>query len=92
MSALDSPLFTKGATNLTSHAIIHLTWPVADHVVPWNLGGRTDMSNLVASCASCNYGKAGYTTEEIGIASPFDRPPIVDEWDGLVSRIKLLQA
>lgn len=81
---LRSDSFTKGTTNLTSHGIIHLTWPVADHVIPWNKGGRTSLDNLVASCAPCNYGKAGYTIEQLGITNPFSRPPIVDEWDGLV--------
>jgi hypothetical protein len=35
------------------------------------LGGRTDESNLVTSCWSCNYGKANYTVEQIGISNPF---------------------
>ena len=84
---LDSSEFQKGSTNLTTHGIIHATWPVADHVVPWNLGGRTNLENLVASCAACNYGKDGYTVEQIGIENPFHRPPITDGWDGLLSRI-----
>lgn len=25
-----------------------------DHVVPWNLGGRTEVSNLVVACQPCN--------------------------------------
>lgn len=80
---LDSPRFARGTTNLTTHAIIHIAWPVADHVIPWSRGGETTIDNLVASCASCNYGKAEYTIEQIGISNPFDRPPIVDAWDGL---------
>lgn len=82
---LNSPSFTKGTTNLTSHAIIHIAWPVADHVIPWSRGGETSIDNLVASCASCNYGKADYTIEQIGIINPFNRPPLVDNWDGLRS-------
>jgi 5-methylcytosine-specific restriction endonuclease McrA len=42
-----------------------------DHVTPWSLGGRTDESNLVTSCWSCNYGKANFTVEQIGIRNPF---------------------
>ncbi len=86
ISALNSEHFMRGSTNLTTHGIIHATWPVADHVIPWNLGGRTDLTNLVASCAACNYGKAGYTCEQMGISDPFTRPPIHDGWDGLVSK------
>ncbi len=80
---LNSPSFTKGSTNLTSHAVIHLTWPAADHVVPWSYGGTTTLDNLVASCAPCNYGKADFTLEQIGISDPFSRKPFIDEWNGL---------
>ena len=84
---LNSPVFQRGSTNLTTHGIIHATWPVADHVHPWNLGGKTNPDNLVASCASCNYGKYNYTIEQLGIDNPFDFPPVVDCWDGLNSKI-----
>tara|TARA_R110000823_G_scaffold65723_1_gene154077 strand:+ start:999 stop:1670 length:672 start_codon:yes stop_codon:yes gene_type:complete len=86
IKALNSEQFKRGSTNLTTHGIIHATWPVADHVVPWNMGGRTNLANLVASCASCNYGKDGYTCEQMGITNPFTRAPIKDDWDGLVSK------
>lgn len=85
---LNSKLFYKGSTNLTTHGIIHITWPVADHVLPWNLGGRTNLENLVSSCGPCNYGKDGYTCEELGIENPFNRPPLEDSWDGLESLLK----
>ena len=87
IKTLNSPLFQRGKTNLTTHAIIHATWPVADHVIPWNLGGRTSPDNLVASCPSCNYGKYHYTIEQLGLENPFDFPPSNDEWDGLASII-----
>ena len=72
-----------------THGIIHLTWPVADHVVPWNQGGRTDLDNLVSSCASCNYGKDGNTIQQIGIQNPFNREPIIDTWNGLTDKLNL---
>ena len=84
--------FKRGDTNLTTHGIIHLSWPVADHVIPWNLGGKTNLSNLISSCASCNYGKDGYTIEQLGISNPFNRVPIIDKWDGLVSKIPKLKS
>lgn len=84
--------FQRGSTNLTTHGIIHATWPVADHVIPWNIGGRTNPENLVSSCASCNYGKDGYTCEQLGISDPFGRPPKSDGWSGLSNYIPELKA
>ncbi|MCX2678826.1 HNH endonuclease signature motif containing protein [Galbibacter sp. EGI 63066] len=88
---LDSDVFKKGNTNLTKHGIIHLTWPVADHVKPWKQGGRTDLTNLVSSCATCNYGKDGCTIEQLGIEDPFNRPPIINDWKGLTDKITKLR-
>jgi hypothetical protein len=91
IKGLNSPLFQRGETNLTTHGIIHLTWPVADHVIPWNQGGRTDLSNLVSSCATCNYGKDGNTIEQIGIENPFYREPTRCNWHGLSDKIEMLR-
>lgn len=84
---LNTTKFMKGPNNLSTHGIIHATWPVADHVVPWNLGGRTNLENLVTFCGACNYGKDGYTCEQMGIDSPFEREPVIDSWDGLSSKV-----
>jgi len=84
---LNSPLFSRGETNLNTHGIIHLTWPVADHVIPWNKGGRTSLDNLVSSCAPCNYGKDGYTIEQLGLIDPFTRPAKISDWDGFNNKI-----
>jgi 5-methylcytosine-specific restriction endonuclease McrA len=84
---LNSPLFSRGETNLNTHGIIHLTWPVADHVIPWNKGGRTSLDNLVSSCAPCNYGKDGYTIEQLGLIDPLTRPAKISDWDGLNTKI-----
>jgi 5-methylcytosine-specific restriction endonuclease McrA len=80
---IDSPLYKRGETNLTTHGIIHITWPVADHVIPWNKGGKTSLENLVTSCAPCNYGKDGYTIEQLGLENPFRRKPVKSDWNGL---------
>lgn len=77
---LDSPVFRNGRTNQERHGIIHLTKPVADHVVPWRLGGRTTLDNLVSSCPPCNYGKDGYTLEQLGMDDPFSRPNAGNDW------------
>ncbi len=88
---LNSPLFSRGETNLNTHGIIHLTWPVADHVIPWNKGGQTSLDNLVSSCAPCNYGKDGYTIEQLGMIDPFERPAKISDWDGLSVKIYQLK-
>ncbi len=90
IKVLDYHKFRKGNTNLEQHAVIHFLWPVADHVIPWNLGGRTSLDNLVSSCATCNYGKDGYTLEEIQITNPFHRAVITSEWKGFSDKIDLL--
>lgn len=38
-----------------------------DHVVPYSLGGKTEISNLVTSCKSCNLRKSGRTPEQAGM-------------------------
>lgn len=91
IKTLNSTSFQRGKTNLTTHGIIHLTWPVADHVIPWKYGGRTDEANLVSACAPCNYGKDHYTIEQLGIENPFERTLLIDGWDGLESRISNLK-
>ena len=88
---LNSPFFRKGKDSISIHGIIHLTWPVADHVVPWNLGGLTNLENLVSACAPCNYGKDGNTLEQLGLNNPFERAPVEDIWDGFVRRIEALR-
>lgn len=37
---------------------------VADHVVPWKDGGRTEVGNLVAACRDCNRAKGNMRIEE----------------------------
>ena len=55
-----------------------------DHVFPHSLGGRTAESNLVTCCWSCNYGKAEYTLDQLGLVDPFSREPTGDKsWTGL---------
>ena len=49
-----------------------------DHVIPWSLGGRTDVNNLVTCCWSCNCGKANYRLEQLGLDNPFARVPSID--------------
>ena len=84
--------FIKGSKNIERHGIIFATYPYADHVKPWNQGGRTDESNLVASCGCCNFGKGSYTVEQMGVENPFLRKPKFDDWDGLKAYSKSFRA
>jgi hypothetical protein len=69
IGSTDLPL---GRTNLTRSGFYLMFVATLDHVIPWSLGGRTDESNLVSSCWSCNYGKANFTVEQIGIKNPYN--------------------
>jgi 5-methylcytosine-specific restriction endonuclease McrA len=69
IGSTDLPL---GRSNLTRSGFYLMFVATLDHVIPWSLGGRTDESNLVSSCWSCNYGKANFTVEQIGIENPFN--------------------
>lgn len=42
--------------------------PHFDHVIPFSRGGKTELSNLVLSCRSCNSRKAAKTPEEAGMS------------------------
>ena len=59
--------------------------------MPWKLGGRTNTDNLVTACWSCNYGKSGYTLEELGLIDPKEKAIIEQDWDGLMSLLEGLK-
>lgn len=90
--ALRSDHFSLGPANDSAHGIVNIFKPAADHVVPWALGGRTNLENLVTSCGPCNYGKYNYTVEQMGVSDPRLRAPLVDDWDGLVSQLSALES
>jgi 5-methylcytosine-specific restriction endonuclease McrA len=77
--------FRATGTNAERHGTVLAFRANVDHVIPWNLGGRTNVENLVTACWACNYGKAGYTLEQIGLEDPREFAPEVDGWDGLSS-------
>lgn len=84
-------LFRATGTNGERHGIVLAFRANADHVVPWNYGGQTSPENLVTSCWSCNYGKSGYTLEEIGISDPRDQKLTNPGWQGLSEYIPKLK-
>jgi 5-methylcytosine-specific restriction endonuclease McrA len=83
-------VFRASRTNQERHGVVLAFRANIDHVVPWKLGGKSDDSNLVTACWSCNYGKAQYTLDQIGLDDPRDRKPkmLIDGWDGLTSFIR----
>ena len=64
---------------------------VADHVEPYALGAGTELDNLVTSCYSCNFGKAGYTLDQLKIEDPRLRQPKDDGWKGLTNYLPALK-
>ena len=73
--------------NAEQHAAFQLMWMQFDHVVPHSRGGRTDIENVVVTCAPCNYGKKEFMLEELGLIDPRLRPRTsktrFPSWDGL---------
>ena len=72
-----------GRTNAAQHAAFQAMWAQYDHVLPFSRGGANDLSNLVVTCAPCNFGRMEYTVEELGLADPLLRMPARTAWDGL---------
>jgi hypothetical protein len=68
------------------HPAAYLLRYTQDHVVPLSAGGTNEANNVVATCGTCQYQKGSCTLDELALLNPFDRPPIVDGWDGLAGR------
>jgi len=46
-----------------------------DHIVPYSLGGKTEIDNLAVACFTCNIKKAGRTPEAAGmLLLPLEEP------------------
>ena len=87
IAALKTKAFRRGGPNNETQGFLCAFFPSADHVIPRSIGGKTDMSNLITSCVPCNFGKANYTIEQIGIENPFLREAIEDGWNGLTPEL-----
>jgi hypothetical protein len=72
-----------GRTNPECHATLLATWAQYDHILPHSRGGDNDLRNIVVTCAPCNFGRMSRTLEEVGLADPRTREPVVSDWDGL---------
>ncbi|WP_371179699.1 HNH endonuclease [Ahrensia sp. 13_GOM-1096m] len=58
-------------------------WLQFDHVVPHSRGRSNHQENIVVSCAPCNYGKAEYSLDELGLKDPRHTESLRTSWDGL---------
>jgi hypothetical protein len=76
------PRFSFGSTLESRHGAALLAVAQVDHLVPRSSGGGLDLDNLVTACWACNYGKDGYTLEQLGIEDPRAREPLHTAWDG----------
>jgi 5-methylcytosine-specific restriction endonuclease McrA len=72
-----------GATNAQQHAAFQVMCTNYDHIVPHARGGSSDLTNMVITCAACNYGRRDYTLHEVGILDPNDIELVCSTWDGL---------
>jgi HNH endonuclease len=72
-SDLGTEAFPLGKTNMSKSGFYVMFRATLDHVLPHSLGGRTEETNLVTSCWSCNFGKANFTVEQLGISDPRTR-------------------
>jgi hypothetical protein len=72
-----------GRKNAEQHAALQAMWAQYDHILPHSRGGTNDLSNMVVTCAPCNFGRMEFTLEEVGLADPREREPVRSAWDGL---------
>jgi hypothetical protein len=72
-TSLGAEALPLGKTNATRSGFFLVFVATLDHVLPWSLGGRTDETNLVTCCWSCNYGKSNFTVEQLGLKDPRGR-------------------
>jgi len=88
--AVGNKSFAATAKN-ESHGVALVFRATYDHVDPLKYGGRHSLDNLVTSCYSCNFGKGGYTLEQLGLDDPRVRLVPPDDWDGLTSCLPSLR-
>lgn len=65
------------------HAGFQCLWLQFDHVQPHSHGGRSNVDNVVVSCALCNFGKDRFTLRQLHLEDPRLRDPEPSNYDGL---------
>ena len=77
-----------GARDVEKHPAFLALQSSLDHISPHSRGGDNDPYNLVTACYPCQFGRNQWTLEEVGLSDPRLRPPVIDEWDGLVRLVR----
>lgn len=72
-----------GSRNIDKHRGLSILESSLDHLIPHSRGGDNSPTNLLTACGPCQFGRGGWTIEEVGINNPLTRPPVLDRWDGL---------
>ncbi len=72
-----------GPRNVDQHAAFQCMWLQYDHITPHSRGGDNGLENMAITCAPCNFGRADYTLEELGLEHPLSHGPVQSDWDGL---------
>ena len=75
--------FCATGTNQERHGIVLAFRANADHILPCNIGGKTNLDNLITCCWSCNYGKAGFTLGQLRLDNPKNNKFVNLNWHGL---------
>lgn len=72
-----------GRKNEDQHAAFQAMWLQFDHVIPHARGGKTNLENMIVSCAPCNYGRMNFLLEEVGIILSQSKRNHIKNWEGL---------
>lgn len=72
-----------GSRNVQQHAAFQCMWLQYDHLLPHSRGGDNTITNVVPTCAGCNYGRWDATLSEVGIIDPSINEISKTSWDGL---------
>lgn len=72
-----------GRKNIEQHAAFQAMWLQYDHLIPHSRGGDNQLTNIVITCAPCNFGRMNYLVQDVGLKMPnLDKAPLT-QWDGL---------
>ena len=67
-----TPMYSQASGRgapLWSNRVLIAAKGVADHVVAWSQGGRTEPANLANVCAGCNYSRGDTSLDVVGVAA-----------------------
>lgn len=80
--------FRVSRSNRLAHGTMRAFYNSFDHVVPLSRGGKSSMDNVVSACYPCNFGKDNYTLNQLGLLSPFESMPEMNNHDGFTTLLR----